>query len=582
MPTETTAPYFDFHFHLLFKNYLQQFEEEYPSVRKVDELLPPFQIEHALWDKVDDWFLHFLDSQSCYQQIERGRVGIGAVAIAPAERMFASREGLGGKLLNDRVVTRPVDPQYMETIRKGEISYYHLFLKEFQLYLSLHRQGKLELLSRAGKKGKAASNGANGSFKPRFVLGMEGGHTLSRTKIGRPGVPDIPHDGLGVEADALYRDFIEHINQPLYPAESLQHLQQALWEEGLDLCYLILTHLSHIPHQHLATHAYGMKFLQHEAKYPVGFGLSELGKEVVHAAYTLKVKHKQKKVAAPVLIDIKHLSLKSRLDLYQLRAENPDYAKVPLVASHMGVTGYSISAWKDSLLQAERGKASMPTIKIKTERKVAGQWGRINKTFTYNPWTINLMDDDIIRVLESNGLIGVSLDIRILGVESQLRKLTKNLGGNKAAYEYLSPEEFRYFFPRVSVRGLAREAFYDDEGEKLESYTLPNKTERHPLALCLNIVHIVAVGQAYTQTDPWKHICIGSDFDGLIDPVKNCRDAGQFPQLEKEILRWLPVAARAYEEEHGLDGILNGSQPATLVQQLMSKNGQEFISRIGF
>ena len=562
----------------MFKNFLQEFEESYPGQRTSESLLPPFQIEHALWDKVDEWFLHFLDSQSCYEQVEEGKVKIGAVAIAPTERMFSSKKGLGGNLLNDRVVTRPVDPQYLQAVRQGDISYYHLFLKELALYKKLRDGGKINMLSR---KKKATTDG---KALPSYVLGMEGGHALSRTKIGKPGMPDTAYGDSNTKADALYEDFRNNLNKPLYPDESLQHLQQALWDEGLDLCYLILTHLSHIPHQHLATHAYGMKFLNDEAKYPIGFGISEAGKRVVEKAYTLKINVDGKKVDAPVLIDIKHLSLKSREDLYAYRKAHN--IKLPLIASHMGVTGYTIEEWKEALRNAEKGKASVPVIKVKTERKTAGQWGRTNKTFTYNPWTINMMDEDIIAVLESDGLIGVSLDVRILGVESQLAKITGAISSG-SAYEYLSPEEFRYYFPRIAIRGLAREAYYDDgeleEGLQVtESYTFPNKTERHPLALCFNILHIVATGKIYTDKDPWKHICIGSDFDGLIDPLKNCRDAGKFPQLEKELLRWLPIAAQAYEEENGVSNLLGDTKLEILVKDLMSNNGSRFLKDLGY
>jgi microsomal dipeptidase-like Zn-dependent dipeptidase len=589
MSTATDTHFFDFHFHLLFKNFLKKYEAAYPSDRQLGELLSPFEIDHLLWNGIDELFLHFLNGQSSFTQIEAGKVRIGAIAIAPIEQMFSSNEGFGGSLLNDRIVTKPADTKYLDLIREGEISYYHLFLKEFQLYKLLHQQKKIRLLSR-NKSNQPVGNASNNSSKlPAFVVGIEGGHTLCRTKIGKRSEPDEPYTVDSGKMDALYQDFTDNIHTPLHPDESLQNLQQALWDDGFDLCYLILTHLSHIEDQYLATHAYGMKFLKSEAKYPVGFGISALGKELVEKAYSLQVRNKLSDsgtdiVDAPVYIDIKHMSLKSRQDLYQLRREKN--IKLPLIASHMGVTGYSIAAWQDALVKALRGKSKVPVVKIKAARKIAGEWGRTNKIFTFNPWTINMMDEDIIEVLESNGLIGISLDVRILGVEMQVKKLTKWIS-DKAAYEYLSQEEFKYYFPQTSIGGLALESFSDEEAfeessELAESYTFPTKIERHPLALCFNILHIVAVGKTYTSIDPWQQICIGSDFDGMIDPMKNCRDASQFPRLAQELNKWLPIAAKAYEEEHGVSGLVDTSKLTTIINNVMQANGSAFLHRIGF
>lgn len=627
MPAPTNNQFFDLHFHLLFKNFLTKWESQYPCSRTADSLLGPVKIEHALWDKIDEWFLHFLDSQSCYQQVIAGGLKTGVIAIAPIERMFSSEEGFG-KLLNDQVVTAPVDQTYLDKVRQGEISYYHLFLKELDLYRLLQKEGKIKLLRRGERKGHAvpeevvvgsgglmesaaavasgegltteivvvkepggeqlleqegslkqdfSSDSMNDTFSseiPHLALSMEGGHGLCRTKIGKPGVPDIPHS-LGVQ-DALYEDFIK--DTELAPHISLKQLQQALWDEKLDLFCLTLTHLSHISEQHLATHAYGMIFLNNAAKYPVGYGISRLGEQVVHAAYTLKVSMAQEGVGepvvmdAPVLIDVKHMSLKSRLDLYEYRKRNN--VKLPLLATHMGVTGYSIEEWKEALLGAKQGKTPVPVVKVRTRRKEAGAWGILNKGFTFNPWTINLMDEDIVEVLNSGGLIGVSLDVRILGWQNSLRKKSD---------EYISPEEFHYFFPKIRVNSLSFETPDEDEGEEkemsvAESYLLPDKEERHPLALCFNLLHIISVGKLYSNaSNPWDQICIGSDYDGLIDPLKNCRAADSMPQLKGLLNKWLPIAEESYLRYNGGPKLLPKKGMEEIVDKVLYKNGQRFL-----
>lgn len=575
---------FDFHFHLLFKSFVKKYEQHYPTQRSVEDLKDEFDVDHFLWDKVDQWFLHFLDSQSSYKQITKGNVCSGFVAIAPIEQMFASKKGIGGKLLNDQVVTNPMDPDYLEAVRNGEISYYQLFLRELNAYKKLFDAGAIGLHSRSPKYKKNKSQFV-------FAMGMEGGHSLIRSKIGRPGVEDDLPQG---DLDHLMRDFQQN---PLLPMdESLDHLQKAMWAEGMDLRYLVLTHLSHIPGQQTANHAYGAKFLKSELKYPVGMGLTEEGKRVIEAAYNLviKIDTKGNVVMDPaklteeerqnlklydgrILIDVKHMSLKAREEFYEYhRKVAPD---VPIIASHIGVTGYSISEWVDALDKAEKGKTNLPVVKLRTEAREAGQWGKIPRKFHFNPWTINLMDEDIIAIAESGGLMGVSLDVRILGFVSRLKNVTSD-----GVYEYLSTEEFRNYFPYYNVKGLPLESY--ETG--LESELFPNKHESHMLAFCFNILHIVSVIANYAELPqgkkPWDFVCIGSDFDGLIDPLKHVRDASRFQKLKGELKKWLPIAYRSYEESNGggpgIAGTLKDSELEEVIHKFLFQNGEDFLNSV--
>ena len=98
---------------------------------------------------------------------------------------------------------------------------------------------------------------------------------------------------------------------------------------------------------------------------------------------------------------------------------------------------------------------------------------------------------------------------------------------------------------------------------------------------------MVSVGLLTTDTNPWEHICIGSDFDGLIDPVKICRDISKMPDLETDVLRWLPVAEKAYLEQNGgpqlipkgANGEVNMEGLKKLVRRILFENGKNFIER---
>lgn len=555
--------YFDFHFHPVFKQYITKFETDYPTGRLPDDLIKDMDLKNDLLDFVDENVLHILESQCCINQMKKGGLNLGVANVVAIELGIAASEGFIAKLLRSNI-TRPMDPQYFNNIRRGSLSYYRLFLKELDLFRKVNGS-YLHFLSR--KKDRAVDEG-----KCSMVLGMEGAHNLSRKKIGT----DIP-DQIGhiPNGDAAYNDFFK--NPGADAVTSLKNLQQALWDDGFDLFYVTLTHLSHIAEQPLATHAFGMKMLKHDAFYPVGNGITPLGKSVIDAAYKMEVNDGGRKKAAPIFIDVKHMGLKSRLDFYEHRRKN-NY-KIPILATHMGVTGYAIEDWKQALKKtALLKKANVQAVEVLTERKKAGEWGFINKTFTFNPWSINLMDEDIIEIIESDGLIGVSLDVRVLGFQALIGVSSKDQA------EYLSSEEFRVLFPNVKVSGLATEDV--EEAEALESWLKPTKEERHPLCLCFNILHIVSTAMVSTEKDPWKHICIGSDFDGLIDPVKICRDASKMPDLEKNLIRWLPVAEKAYREQNGgprlmprtSSGDVDLQKLKKLVRGIMYENGKNFIN----
>ncbi|WP_128544799.1 hypothetical protein [Larkinella soli] len=559
----STAPqYFDFHFHPAFKQFICQFEPAYPSTRDVRSLLKPIDLKNPITDFLEEEFLHILESQACLEQLSAGKLMLGIANVAAIERMFAEKEGLFGKVLNSQFLTKPVDQTYFSKIREGKISYYQLFIRELNHYKRLRDGGQITILSRKNP-GMLDAPGA----LTHVAMAMEGGHSLCRTLIGQPGKPDEMTVSGSPEDEPIAKDFQDH--PVLSPALSLEHLQTAMWAENMDLFSMVLTHLSHIPEQLLATHAYGMKMLKDEAIFPIGDGLTNAGKQVIDKAYSIQVGGAD----APVLIDIKHMGLKSRLDFYAHRRLKGH--TLPIIASHMGVSGYSLDEWKGALEEAHivRLKASnTPVVKITTSRRVAGDWGATNKTFTFNPWTINLLDEDIEEVLNSNGLIGISLDVRILGWQNVLGKGEKE--------EFMSAEEFRFLFPE-QFKKLSSEPMAAPE-----SFLLPTKEERHPLSLCFNLLHVVSAGRIRTDKDPWKHITIGSDFDGLINPLINCRDASRMGNLENLLFRWLPVAEERYRRENGggrllkvtPQGEVDEDNLRRLIRDVLYENGKAFLT----
>ncbi|HTN47110.1 MAG TPA: hypothetical protein VL098_12235 [Flavipsychrobacter sp.] len=587
--------FFDLHFHPLFKSFISYHEDKFPSQRKAADLVKSFRLNSKLANKIDDIILHMLQSQCSMDQCMQGGVRIGVASVANLEFGFADSKGFVSDIIKSEF-TAPMDKKYFDKVKKGEVSYYRLLIKELDLYKQLAAQlndpekeknlsdYRIGFLSRKDKmQAEELMNGKSMCL----VFSLEGGHNLSRFKIGQT---------LEIDKD-LHRlgdDTVDKMNTHNHPVSSLQDFHQDLWHSGMDLMYLTLTHLSHISEQFLATHAFGMKMLKHASFFPTGNGISALGKEVVEACYHMTKKTERKvkgkvvteEVATPVLIDVKHMGLKSRQDLYELRREmkknNPANILPPILASHVGVTGYSIIEWKNAL-KRQKCKVynfeGVRCVEVQNDRKKCGEWGSgLNNEFTFNPWSINMMDDDIVEVLDSRGLIGVSLDVRLLGFQA---KIGLNTGDQS---EYLSTADFQTHFPYIGLLTLPGDKL-ESMAIAAESWLVPTKEERHPLCLCFNIIHIVTVGLLRSEVEnPWEYICIGSDFDGMIDPLKTCSDASSLGELEYNLKKWLPVAADSYRKENGGPDIFDvkdkkGNKVSfnNLVSGILYENGKKFI-----
>lgn len=572
--------YFDFHLHPLFKSFLRKYEETYPANRDLNELESSYDPKHVLLDLLDELFLHILDSQSSLEQLKSHRGFVGIASIVPIEYAFVAASGKFAGIMKNPSVMAPADVKHLSVVKEGEVSYCRQFIRELELYEQMHKAGKIFLLSRKFNTNLPSDN------IPSFALSIEGGHTLLRHKTGKPGTADfIPVNGK-VEVSAMVHDF--NADPPLDAADSLRRIFNSMWKSNLDLLYLTLTHLTNIPTQLLANHAFGFKMLSHADAFPQAFGITEAGKRVIDAAYTMK--SPDDGAATPVLIDIKHMSLKSRLDLYNYRREKQ--YNHPILATHMGVTGYALNEWKEALREAafyRDGSEGSPTVvRVLTKRKKAG---RTNDLFLggleYNAWSINMMDEDIIEVLNSEGLIGVSLDMRILGCQYGINKFTGVFKNDEKEFgEFMSQEEFKYFFPERFAKMTRKKTESFAVMKQQEGFITPDMEERHGQTLCLNILHIVSVGfMNKTKKNPWKAICIGSDFDGLIDPVKNCRNAAEFPALERDLRRWMIRAEREYIEYNGgpellprdAKGKVDEQKLDQLLRDFCYNNGKAFI-----
>ena len=219
-----------------------------------------------------------------------------------------------------------------------------------------------------------------------------------------------------------------------------------------------------------------------------------------------------------IIPDIKHMSTKTRRDYYQIvddyNNDHPDDL-IPIVMSHAAVNKkptYSENHFDP----------------IDDEQEYAQSKG-------FNPWSINLYDDEIIRIHETNGLIGIIFDERILAGKAKLKKLRDN--------------------------------------EK--PFSLYGKRMKWLLLIMDQIEHIIkTVQKSNTRTDKagiWDRICIGSDFDGQINPINGYKKATDFSGLRSDLEKLLA-------EDRYVD-IRMGIRIHELLEKICLDNVHSFLRR---
>jgi microsomal dipeptidase-like Zn-dependent dipeptidase len=293
---------------------------------------------------------------------------------------------------------------------------------------------------------------------------------------------------------------------------------------------------------------------------PEGDGITPLGMSFIDEALSTRN-------GPSIYIDVKHMSLGSRIAYYELRKQR--YPHIPIVASHMGVTGLSWHDWQSRgqpIIRWVRRQATHIDVKynnIISYPKTLPQPSPANpplapaSVVTFNPWSINLYDEDITEILASDGLIGLSLDIRILGMGND----------RQVAHEHEAE--------RLSLNEQLFSVHDHLQNGRNDFDQLPDKRIQASLAhveyLCNNLLHIVRVGRKTIGDRVWDHICLGSDFDGLIVSIEFLNNqrtkANNIPELRTRLKALLPIVA----QKMGMPLIIDGSAPDAFLERMLDK-----------
>ena len=461
--------------------------------------------------KVYDDFVNVVDSQSSLTQCEKGDVNIGVATFITLEPPYATsflvQLAAGLSFFDKDMLNRPTG--------SGDLQYFKDELAHLEASVAA-KPDKVKIIKDFSELDENKIN---------LILAIEGAHSIASN---------------------------EHNAE-----KNLRVLKQ---DNKYRFLYLTLVHQTRYL---TCNHAFSVKLIAgNEQFWPQGHGLTPFGKELINTAYDKSIGGYQ------LLIDIKHMSIASRKEFYQYRIDQ-HHQNIPIIASHVGFTGIS---WKSEKLMEYIDKAEL----VNSDQHVRVQWKKpkgIQKPFTlfwdceFNPWSLNLYDEEIKMIVDSGGLIGLILDRRVLGAQ-------------KVSSEFFDHQNYLALGLKLK---RSREEWVEDQ-EQEDQETKYDEGQKDPMKrldapkhlwhLCNQILHAVKCA----GPKAWDHLTLGSDFDGLIAAIKACISVEEYPYLEKNLIEMLPEVLKQAQKAHpGVDFGLN--DVATQVKNIMYNNGRRFIKK---
>jgi len=324
----------------------------------------------------------------------------------------------------------------------------------------------------------------------------------------------------------------------------------------LSLMSVNLTHMEQSP---VCNHAFGILFVENNVFIPTGNGIGNIGLAVIRHCY-----------ANGIMIDIKHMSLGARKQLYALR-KTAEYSNInqPIVCTHAGFTGISMNEIPQYILDYKWSQGQNHVQLL--QGKVIKYGGKFELP-AFNASSINLYDEDILAILQSGGMIGLSLDKRILGYQAFDQASDYHFPSEP---EYISLAEEKLFL----FGGTVGQAFNDGRCMSWEQVQESGEVALGPLHLrhfMAHILHVLTVARngGYDEQTALKQLCIGSDFDGLINPVDTCDSTDEIYYLKQK----LEDSLISFAEESDM-GLPAGFDVKRFSADLFFNNGKDFVLR---
>jgi len=486
-----------------------------------------------------------LDSQSSLSQCKKGGARLIFWVIHPFERGIVEATLLQLGLKH----TDGIDKKLLLSFKKRETSYYDFYKKDVKILLKTR---DINLLTKDLKLDTRSIS--HPDFKLNVAACVEGVHSFMEVK-----------------------DEVKIQN----PAKFLKRIKDCFDNKIFKIFYLTLTHINQ---NSIFNHAFSGKLLL-KADLPKFLptnisttGVSQLGRDIVQ----LCIDHK-------VSPDVKHMSYRARCEIYDILRKKNKGSFPPPICSHTGVVGTSQKAYYKKLsihpalrqYQLETNqKIGFDTYKYKKNIYVKvslNQSSPRRMRFT-NHRSLNLYDEDIRAIAELGGLIGMVMDQRVLSHRNDFL-MGRFLGNN---YEYLLLQDYLWMCEEAgitkskrfknlkykSIKACADNAIHikvstsrgstDSENVEVDKhYKEPSSkaAQRHLKSFATNLLHVLDICKKEDSNEPYKYVCLGSDFDGIINAVNNCKVFNHLPQFRRDLNIYLSTKKhkrKTFQQNYGI------------------------------
>lgn len=337
-------------------------------------------------------------------------------------------------------------------------------------------------------------------------------------------------------------------------------------DEIADRYPLVSVNVTHLEQYPFCNHAFGVQFISNEDFRPTGNRIADDGLAIIRHCYERKI-----------MVDLKHLSLASRRMLIEDIRNRPDFLPInqPLICTHAGFTGMSYRDIPDYMMEFRKEKRKNYCYILWAKPK---KYQMLDFQTAFNPSSINMYDEDIMAIVRSGGMIGLNLDKRILGyTEADGRPAAMNDFAFEE--EYISDAEKVVYRTKKGIGAKVTEFSCITMQEVLQGgVVIPQLSFYHLCHFMQHILHFIRVVQEAGDYDINKaltQICIGSDFDGLINPVWCCMKATEFNSLKNDFKDTFMSYASANKEQVTLP---EGFDIEKFTEQLFFENGKNFIT----
>jgi microsomal dipeptidase-like Zn-dependent dipeptidase len=524
--------YFDFHAHVILK---QLFSKELNADVRVE----PGEVKGIIGLCSD--LPEIIKSQTHQSQLIAfdDEVIIGVVLYA-CERNLANEVQPLGSLLKPASAHK-MDKELMQQIVSNELKYFDDFIMKRNLPLYLGSPETFNILN------KQSFNGELSKDKVNIFFTIEGCHSLVNS--------------------------INHISRPdnVYsPAEILHNLDVLLNDMKIPVLSVNLTHMQQ---SSLCNHAFGIQLTKIDPFIPKEAGMTDDGRTVAQGLFDRSI-----------CVDVKHMSYKSRLDLRnEIDAGNYNNVQ-PLVCTHAGFTGIPFSKYTDYIHVKKKFGAQHFYLELAKTMQVGNMPFRPGAP-GFNMTTINLFDEEIVWMVKNKGVIGLCFDRRILGFVDKFDDKPTGIKAESVLYvdkEYMTITEWNALGLNGRPIGNALESdgtncvTEDDVAESVRPESDAKQyffrhiflQLKHYFQACHNAG--IPIGTAQ------KHIAMGADYDGFINPFKNISTVDDLPGLKEQLIENFKNYLRSLTDSAVWEAQLDINEFA---EDFFYNNGLEFIKK---